>query len=71
MRDFEQPIRIELAAIEPADEPDKTDIVFVSFDATKTDNVPLPVEDQLDYIRSLNTSDLTVTDFVIHWDGTC
>lgn len=69
LKDFDQPIRIELATLEPAGEPDKTEIVFMSFDATKTDDVPLPVEDQLNYIRSLNTSNIAVTDFVIHWDG--
>lgn len=68
-KDFDEPIRIELATVEPADDPDKTEIAFMSFAASKTENVPLPVEDQLDYIRSLNTSNITVTDLVINWDG--
>lgn len=68
-KDFDQPIRIELAFIEPAADPDKTEITFMSFAAAKTESVPLPVEDQLDYIRSLNTSSITIKDLVVHWDG--
>nr|XP_033470436.1 uncharacterized protein LOC117249140 [Epinephelus lanceolatus] len=69
MKDFDQPARVELASFEPADEPDKTEIVFMSFDASNTEeDVPLPVEDQLNYIRSLNAN-MTVTDGVIYWDG--
>ncbi|XP_035537038.1 uncharacterized protein LOC118342556 [Morone saxatilis] len=70
LKDFDQPTRIELATVEPADEPDKTEILFMSFDASKTEeDVPLPVKDQLDYIHSLNTTNITVKDGVIHWDG--
>ncbi|KAI9527855.1 hypothetical protein NQZ68_026903 [Dissostichus eleginoides] len=70
LRDFLPPARVELATFEPADDPDKTEVLFMSFDASKTDeDIPLPVEDQLDYIRSLNRSDWIITDGVIHWDG--
>lgn len=70
LKDFDTPARIELATFEPSDKPDKTEILFLSYDASKTEeDVPLPVEDQLDYIRSLNTDNMTVTDGVIHWDG--
>nr|XP_046235025.1 uncharacterized protein LOC124053678 [Scatophagus argus] len=69
LKDFDQPARIELATFEPADEPDKTEILFVSFDASETEDVLLPVEDQMDYIRSLNETDITVKDGVIYWDG--
>ncbi|XP_059182114.1 uncharacterized protein LOC131960859 isoform X2 [Centropristis striata] len=70
LKDFDQPARVKLATFEPADEQDKTDILFMSFDATKTEeDVPLPIEDQLDYIRSLNSSNITVTDGIIHWEG--
>ncbi|XP_044042924.1 uncharacterized protein LOC122871633 [Siniperca chuatsi] len=70
LKDFHQPARIEVATFKPADEPDKTEILFMSFDASRTEeDLPLPVEDQLDYIRSLNTTDFTVKDGVIHWNG--
>ncbi|XP_042367615.1 uncharacterized protein LOC121961627 [Plectropomus leopardus] len=66
---FDQPARVELVTFEPAEEPDKTEILFMSYDASKADkDVLLPVEDQLDYIHSLNTN-VTVTDGVIYWDG--
>lgn len=70
LNDFHPPARVELVAIKPAGEPDKTDILFMSFDASKTEeDVPLPVEDQLDYIHSLNTDHMTVTDGLIYWEG--
>ncbi|KAI3366496.1 hypothetical protein L3Q82_000629 [Scortum barcoo] len=70
LEDFDQPARVEVIALKPADEPDKTEVLFISFDASKADeDGPLPVEDQLDYIRSLNRTDLTVADGVIYWDG--
>lgn len=71
LKDFDQPARVELVTIVPAEEPDKTEILFMSYDASKTkEDVPLSVEDLLDYIRSLNTN-ITVTNRVIHWDGRC
>lgn len=70
LQDFDQPAHVELATFELADEPDKTEILFMSFDASKIEeDVPLPAEDQLDYIRSLNSENLTVTDGIIHWNG--
>ncbi|XP_034721257.1 uncharacterized protein LOC117939989 [Etheostoma cragini] len=70
LNDFHLPARVELVAIEPAGEPNKTDILFISFDASKTEeDVPLPVEDQLDYIHSLNTDHMAVADGLIHWEG--
>ncbi|KAK5849358.1 hypothetical protein PBY51_009008 [Eleginops maclovinus] len=67
---LDPPARVEVATFDPADDPDKTEVLFMSFDASTTDkDIPLPVEDQLDYIRSLNRSDWTVTDGVLHWDG--
>nr|XP_019955532.1 PREDICTED: uncharacterized protein LOC109637536 isoform X2 [Paralichthys olivaceus] len=70
LKDFDQPARVELAAFEPAEDPDKTEVLFMSFDASRTDeDVPLPVDDQLDHIRSLNATNITVTDGVIHWNG--
>ncbi|XP_028427026.1 uncharacterized protein LOC114550440 isoform X1 [Perca flavescens] len=70
LNDFHQRARVELVAIEPAGEPHKTYILFMSFDASKTEeDIPLPVEDQLDYIHSLNTDHITVTDGLIYWEG--
>lgn len=68
-RDFDQPVRIQLARFEPADEPDKTQIHFMSFDASTTEDIPVPAEAQLDYIRSLNMANVSVADGLIHWDG--
>lgn len=70
LKGFNQPARIELATFAPAEEPNKTEILFMSFDATNTEeDVPLSVEDQLDYIRSLNTTNFVVKDGLIYWDG--
>ncbi|XP_035003445.1 uncharacterized protein LOC118101637 [Hippoglossus stenolepis] len=70
LKDFDHPARVELATVEPAEDPDKTEILFMSFDASQTDeDVPLPVDDQLDHIRALNATNITVRDGVIHWDG--
>ncbi|KAM7377904.1 hypothetical protein PAMA_013019 [Pampus argenteus] len=67
---FDPPARIEVATLEPSEEPDKTEILFMSFDASNTEeDVPLPVEDQLDYIHSLDTTNIAVRDGVIYWDG--
>ncbi|XP_047431511.1 uncharacterized protein LOC125000160 [Mugil cephalus] len=67
---FDQPVRIDSVNFEPANEPDKTEVLFMSFDASKgKEDVPLSVKDQLDYISSLNTTDFTVKDGVIYWDG--
>ncbi|XP_040886111.1 KRR1 small subunit processome component homolog isoform X2 [Toxotes jaculatrix] len=70
LKDFDQPVRVELATFEPAEEPDKTEILFVPFDGSRTEeDVPLPAEDLLDYIHSLNATNITVTDGLIHWEG--
>ncbi|XP_034382705.1 zona pellucida sperm-binding protein 4-like [Cyclopterus lumpus] len=69
-KDFSQPARVELASFEPADEPDKTEVQFVSFGASQPEgDVPLSIEDQLDYIHTLKTDTVTVTDGVIYWNG--
>ncbi|XP_028256405.1 uncharacterized protein LOC114432539 [Parambassis ranga] len=69
LKDFTKPVRLELVTFEP-DEPDKTEILFLSFDASKTeDDVLVSVEDQLRYISSLNATHITVTDGIIYWDG--
>lgn len=70
LKDFDLPVRVELETFEPAAEPDKTEVLFMSFDASAAEeDVPLPVEDLLDYIDSLNTSNMMVSDGVVHWVG--
>lgn len=70
LKDFDQPARVELVAIVPAKEPDKTEILFTAFEALNTkEDVPLPAEEQLDYIRALNWINITVENGVIHWGG--
>lgn len=69
LKDFTKPVRLELVTFEP-DEPDKTEILFLSFDASNTENdVLVSVEDQLRYISSLNNTHITVRDGIIYWDG--
>ncbi|KAM8909111.1 uncharacterized protein AB9W97_006115 isoform 2-T2 [Spinachia spinachia] len=70
LKDFSQPVRIELASFKPADDSDKTEALFMSYDASETEgDVPLSVEDQLDYIHSMKTNEVTVTDGFIYWNG--
>ncbi|XP_074554894.1 uncharacterized protein LOC141810930 [Halichoeres trimaculatus] len=69
LKNFSQPVRIEIATIEPADESNETEVLFMSFDASKTEDVPLSVEDQLDYIRSISAENISVSEGVIHWEG--
>ena len=70
LRDFDPPARVELVALDPAEEPDRTQAMFLSFDASQPDvDMPLPVEALLDYIRSLDVDNVTVADGVIRWDG--
>ncbi|XP_034530098.1 uncharacterized protein LOC117805478 [Notolabrus celidotus] len=70
LKNFTRPTRIEIATFEPADEPHKTEVLFMSFDATKTEeDVPLSVGEQLDYLRSLNNTHVAITDGVIQWEG--
>ncbi|KAF3704883.1 Pancreatic secretory granule membrane major glycoprotein GP2 [Channa argus] len=70
LKDFKEPARVELVTVLPADVPDKTEIQFMSFDASVTnDDTPLPVAEQLHYISSLNVANITVANGVIHWDG--
>lgn len=69
MEDFSPSIDIEVTSFEPAEEPGKTAITFVSFDLSDNDYMLLLADEQLDYIRSLPRSDLTVRDQVIYWEG--
>ncbi|XP_041834102.1 uromodulin-like 1 [Melanotaenia boesemani] len=70
LKDFDQPARIEVDSFEPAEEPGKTEVLFQSFDASITgEKVLLPVNDQLNYIDSLNSPNITVKKGVIYWDG--
>jgi len=67
---FGLPARVELTSFEPADEPDQSEVQFVSFDASRPEgDVPLSITDQLDHFHSLQTDAMTVTDGVIYWNG--
>ncbi|XP_021180623.2 uncharacterized protein LOC105937844 [Fundulus heteroclitus] len=70
LKDFDQPARIELDVLEPADVQGRAVIVFSSFDASNSqENIALPVDDQLSYISSLNVSDISIENGIIYWDG--
>lgn len=70
MENLSPSIDIEVTSFEPAEEPGKTAISFVSFDSEDNDYMPLLADEQLDYVKSLGRSDLTVKDQVIYWEGT-
>lgn len=67
LEDFDHPIRVELVSVEPVG--NKTETVFVSFDASQNKSAPLPFDKQWEYFHTLNASDITVADWVIYWDG--
>lgn len=69
MQNLSPSIDIEVTSFEPADVPGRTAISFVSFDSEDNDYMPLLADEQLDYVKSLGRSDLTVKDQVIHWEG--
>lgn len=69
MENLSPSIDVEVATFEPAEELGKTAISFVSFDSEENDYMPLLADEQLDYIKSLGRSDLTVKDQVIYWEG--
>lgn len=69
MENLSPSVDVEVTSFEPAEEPGKTAITFVSFDSADNDYMPLLADEQLDYIKSLGRSDLTVKDQVIYWEG--
>lgn len=69
MEELSPTIDVEVTSFEPAEEPGKTAISFVSFDSEDGDYMPLLADEQLDHIKSLGRSDLTVKDHVIYWQG--
>lgn len=69
MENLSPSVDVEVTSFEPAEEPGKTAISFVSFDSADNDYMPLLADEQLDYIKSLGRSDLTVKDQVIYWEG--
>lgn len=68
LKDFDQPVHIELDSFKPAAEPGKTEVLFRSFDAKSKENV-LPIDDQHIYIHSLNSPNINVRNGVIYWEG--
>lgn len=69
LQDFKQPVRVEVSSVEPADHPNKTKIVFMTFDVSQTEHLLLPAEEQLEYIRLLNDSSINIIDSDIYWDS--
>lgn len=69
MENLSPSLDIEVTSFEPAEEPGKTAISFVSFDSADNDFMPLLADEQLGYIKSLGRSDLIVQDQVIYWEG--
>lgn len=70
LKDFDPPAPLERVTILPTKEPDTTEILFMSSDVSKTqEDVSLSAEVLLHYIRSLNSTKITVTNGVVHWDG--
>ncbi|RVE56363.1 hypothetical protein OJAV_G00220460 [Oryzias javanicus] len=68
LKDFSQPVRVELESFEAADDP-QTEVWFQSFDASRAEKVPLPVSDQLHHIEFLKDPNITVKDGVIYWNA--
>lgn len=62
-------MRVEVSSIEPADQINKTEIVFMTFDVSQTEHLLLPAEEQLEYIRLLNDSSIRIIDSGIYWDS--
>lgn len=70
MKGFQRQVRIKLVTFEPLVEERKTKILFQSFDGSITDgDFPLPIEDLLTYVQSLDSANITVKDEIIYWDG--
>ncbi|KAM9704970.1 uncharacterized protein ACNS7B_001363 isoform 1-T1 [Menidia menidia] len=70
LKDFHQPAHIDLDFFELANEPDKTEILLQFYDASKSkENVPLPVNDVMDYLNSLNNPNISIKKGVVYWEG--
>ncbi|KAM3588284.1 uncharacterized protein V6R79_025369 [Siganus canaliculatus] len=69
LKDFDKPVRLELASIAHADKLNETEIHFTPFEASSAEDVLLAAEDLLDYIHDLNAPHVTVKHGVIRWDG--
>lgn len=69
LQDFQQPIRVEVSSVEPADHPDKTEIVFMTLDVSQKEHLFLSADEQLDYIRLLNNSNISIQGSIIYWDS--
>lgn len=69
LQDFQQPIRVEVSGVEPADHPNKTEIVFMTLDVSQKEHLLLSADEQLDYIRLLNNSNINIKGSVIYWDS--
>lgn len=71
LQDFKQSVHVEVSSVEPAAHPNKTEIVFMTFDVSQTEHLLLPADEQLEYIRLRNESNINITDSGIYWDSEC
>lgn len=69
LQGFKKPVRVEVSSVEPADHPNKTAIMFMTFDVSQTEHLLLSAQEQLEYIRLLNDSNINITDSGIYWDS--
>ncbi|XP_054609684.1 uncharacterized protein LOC129168434 isoform X2 [Dunckerocampus dactyliophorus] len=70
LSNFHPAVRVELASVEPAAEPSKTEVLLMLFDAAQQeDYMPLPVQHHMDYIESLHSTNVSIRDGVLYWDG--
>ncbi|KAK6314560.1 hypothetical protein J4Q44_G00140890 [Coregonus suidteri] len=69
LKEYPIKTRVELVAFEELEGESKTKITFQGFDASITDaDLPLPPDEQLDHIQSLQSPNITVKDGIIYWD---
>ncbi|XP_029681702.1 uncharacterized protein [Takifugu rubripes] len=68
LQGFKQSVHVEVSSVEPAAHPNKTEIVFMTFDVSQTEHLLLPAAEQLKYIRLRNESNIKITDSSIYWD---
>lgn len=69
LQDFKPSVHVEVSSVEPAAHPNQTEIVFMTFDVSQTEHLLLPADEQLEYIRLRNESNINITDSGIYWDS--
>ncbi|XP_061923042.1 uncharacterized protein LOC133662882 isoform X1 [Entelurus aequoreus] len=70
LSDFHPAVRVELASVEPASEPNNTEVLLMLFEADQQEDfMPLPVQLHMDFIESLHSTDVSVKDGVLYWNS--